>query len=88
MGWKFVEARISDHETLEMVVNVTNVEHARVILTRRGQIRHSYMKRACPAPDANIYKVLPKNQTVWIRLLYHNIFTVRGSCPLFKSIYG
>tara|TARA_B110000967_G_scaffold207548_1_gene257193 strand:- start:55 stop:222 length:168 start_codon:yes stop_codon:yes gene_type:complete len=46
MGWKFVEARISDRETLEMVVNFTNVEHARIILTRRGRIRHLYMKQA------------------------------------------
>ena len=88
MGWKFVEAQISYYEILEMVVNVTNVEHARGILTRRGRIRHSYMQQAHPAPDANIYKVLPKSQTVWIRLLYHDIYIFRGSCPLFKSIYG
>ncbi len=69
MGWKFVEIRISDHEILEMVVNITNVEHARLTLILRGRIRHSYMKQACPVPDANIYKFLPKNQNGWIRLL-------------------
>lgn len=88
MGWQFVEARISDQDTLEMVVNVASIEQARVILSRRGRIRYSYMKRACPAPDANVYKVLPKNQTVWVRLQYHDTFIVSGACPLTKSIYG
>ncbi len=85
--WKMTATRISDDDNLEMDVEVVNYDQAQFILSRTGRIRHSYMKLACPDFGAEVYRQLPKNETIWIQLHYNGSPIVRGACPLAKSLF-
>ena len=85
--WQMTAIRVTDDQKLEMDVNVTNSHQAKVILSRSGRIRYSYLKLACPKLDAPIYGQLPKGQTVWVQLHHFNKPIVRGACPLASSLF-
>ncbi|NQW01037.1 MAG: hypothetical protein HQ483_15130 [Rhodospirillales bacterium] len=85
--WQMTATRVTDQDKLEMDVDVADYDKAKFIMSRTGRIRHSYMKLACPELEADVYRQLPKNETVWIQLHYNGEPIVSGACPLAKSLF-
>ncbi len=85
--WVMTATRISGDHKLEMDVDVANFDQAEVIMSRSGRVRHSYMKLACPDLEADVYRLLPAQETIWIRLHYNGKSIVRGACPLSNSMF-
>ena len=85
--WQMTATRVTEDNKLEMDVDIANYHQAKVIESRSGRVRYSYMKLACPDLDATVYQQLPKNETIWIQLHYNGNPIVRGACPLNASIF-
>lgn len=85
--WEMTGNRINEDGQLEMDVNVTSFHQAQVIQSRTGRVKYSYMKLACPALEAKVYDLLPKDETIWVQLHYNGTPIVRGACPLARTIF-
>ena len=85
--WQMTATRVTDQNKLEMDVDIANFHQAKVIESRSGRVRHSYMKLACPELGATVYQQLPKGENIWIQLHYSGKPIVRGACPLAASIF-
>jgi len=80
-GWELKDIHVTEDLRLEMDVNVSFYYQAEFIKSRNGRIRYSYLKLSCPSPELEVFKVLPKESTVWVRLMYDNEVIVAGGCP-------
>jgi len=87
-GWNVTGIRVNDKMRVEMDVEVAYHHQAEFIKTRSGRVKYSYLKLACPAPDAKVYRHLPKYEAVWIHLYFNNDLIVSGACPKTGGPFG
>jgi hypothetical protein len=80
-GWVVTKIQIGEESRLEMDVEVAYEYQASFIKSRSGRVRHSYLKLACPVPEAKVFKILSERQQVWLRLHYNNDVLATGICP-------
>jgi len=86
IGWKMTAVRVTPELRLVVDVKVILRREAEVIKTRNSRIKYSYLKLACPPPDAEVFKTLPGDETLWIRLHHQGDTLVEAGCPKDKSI--
>lgn len=80
-GWKATNIHIDDKLAIVVDVHVPKFSHAQVIRQRSERIRYSYLKLACPPPDAWVFEWLHGENRIWINLHHHGDTIVKAPCP-------
>ncbi len=86
IGWKMTAIRVTQDLRLVVDVKVILRREAEVIKSRNSRIKYSYLKLACPPPDAKVFRTLPGGETLWIRLHHYGDTLIEAGCPKDSSI--
>lgn len=86
IGWKMTAIRVTQDLRLVIDVKVILRRDAEVIKTRNARIKYSHLKLTCPPPDAEVFRTLPGEDTLWIRLHHQGDTLIEAGCPKAKSI--
>ena len=86
IGWKMTAIRVTQDLRLVVDVKVILRREAKVIKSRNSRIKYSYLKLACPPPDADVFRTLPGGETLWIRLHHQGDTLIEAGCPKDSSI--
>jgi len=80
-GWSINRVFVNDKQQVELDIDLAYSYQAEFIKSRNGRVQFSYVKLACPPPEAKVYSILPKFESVWVHLLYNKELIVKGACP-------
>lgn len=80
-GWRATKVYIDAKHSIIVDVHVPVFAHAQVIRERNERIRYSYMKLACPPPDAWVFDWLGEQNRLWINLNHHGETIIKAPCP-------
>ncbi len=87
-GWTVTSIGLNENFHIEMNVEVSLAHQAEFIKTRHGRVQYSYLKLVCPSPEAKVYTLLPKFETVRVNLNFNNELIVTGVCPKSGGLFG
>ena len=80
-GWRATSIYVDDRQSVVVDLHVPRFEHAQVIRQRNERIQYSYLKLACPPPNAWVFEWLHGENRIWVNLHHHGDTIIKAPCP-------